>query len=114
MSLPAPNNILTLPRPLAPAHARRTPRQTRRAQTSTASALSQGLTVLAAFDAQSTGLSNAALAARTGLPRSTVARLTRTLAQSGFLRYHDSSATYSVWTGALRASHALLAGHPLG
>jgi DNA-binding IclR family transcriptional regulator len=118
MSQPAPKNILTLPRPARPAVARpaAAPSGLARPQASKpglSGTLAHGLSVLAAFDAQSPWLSNAELSVRTGLSRATVARLTRTLTQAGFLRHHEASSRYAVWTGALRASHALLASNPL-
>lgn len=113
MSLPASNNIVSLPRTGPSPGTPRPKRQQRRNNPALVSALIQGLAVLAAFDTQVTQLTTAALAARTGLPRATVARLARSLVHAGYLRYHETNASYSVWTGALRASHALLAGHPL-
>ncbi len=64
--------------------------------------LSRGLLLLRAFRGGITALSNAELAAFSGLPRSTVSRLTRTLVDAGFLDYHIASATYRLgpplWT----------------
>jgi len=50
-----------------------------------ATTLARGLSVLRAFRADDDGLGNAELAARTGLPRSTVSRLTFTLRALGYL-----------------------------
>ncbi len=47
--------------------------------------LARGLSVLRAFRVTDDGLSNAEIAQRTGLPKSTVSRLTFTLAQLGYL-----------------------------
>lgn len=50
-----------------------------------ASTLARGLSVLRAFRVTDDGLSNAEIAARTGLPKSTVSRLTFTLGQLGYV-----------------------------
>ncbi|MFT3799636.1 MAG: helix-turn-helix domain-containing protein [Burkholderiaceae bacterium] len=64
--------------------------------------LSRGLLLLRAFRGGITALSNAELAEFSGLPRSTVSRLTRTLVDAGFLEYHIASGTYRLgpplWT----------------
>jgi len=49
--------------------------------------LERGLQLLRAFRLGATVLGNAELAARTGLPRPTVSRLTRSLVDAGFLAY---------------------------
>ncbi len=113
MSLPASNNIVSLPRTGPSLATPRTKRHRGRASSALVGPLIQGLALLAAFDAQACALTPAALASRTGLPRATVTRLARSLVHAGYLRYHEPSTTYSVWTGALRASHALMAGLPL-
>ena len=50
--------------------------------------------LLRAFRVGSSSLTNADLAARTGLPRPTVSRLTRSLVDSGFLRYDTTERAY--------------------
>ena len=50
-----------------------------------AATLARGLSVLRAFRTTDDGLSNAEIAKRTGLPKSTVSRLTWTLGQLGYL-----------------------------
>ena len=50
-----------------------------------ATALARGLSVLRAFRTDDDGLSNAQIAERTGLPKSTVSRLTYTLGCLGYL-----------------------------
>lgn len=50
-----------------------------------ATTLARGLSVLRAFRVSDDGLSNAEIAQRTGLPKSTVSRLTFTLGQLGYL-----------------------------
>lgn len=52
-----------------------------------ATTLARGLSVLRAFRAGDDGLSNAELAQRTGLPKSTVSRLTHTLRELGYLTH---------------------------
>ncbi|WP_269586118.1 IclR family transcriptional regulator [Roseibium sp. Sym1] len=57
-----------------------------------ATTLARGLTVLRAFRASDDGLGNAEISERTGLPKSTVSRLTFTLQSLGYLthaRRHD-------------------------
>jgi len=78
-----------------------------------ASTLANGLAVLEAFDAGTPLLGNSELAARTGLSRPTVARLSGTLARLGYLKYNPSVAKYGLWTGALRAVYPLLARHSI-
>ncbi|MGY3618869.1 IclR family transcriptional regulator [Bradyrhizobium sp. USDA 10063] len=77
-----------------------------------ATTLAKGLVVLEAFDAQATMLGNMELSARTGIPRPTVARLTHTLAELGYLRYDQDLAKYCLGARALRMAHPLLAGMP--
>ncbi|MBM3603791.1 MAG: helix-turn-helix domain-containing protein, partial [Alphaproteobacteria bacterium] len=50
-----------------------------------ATTLARGLSVLRAFRVGDDGLSNAEIAQRTGLPKSTVSRLTFTLGHLGYL-----------------------------
>jgi DNA-binding IclR family transcriptional regulator len=80
-----------------------------REDASFASTLANGLAVLEAFDVSSPLLGNSELAARTGLSRPTVARLSGTLARLGYLKYDPSVSKYTLWTGALRAAYPLLA-----
>src|SRR5262249_5449758 len=75
-----------------------------------ATTLAKGLVVLEAFDARASMLGNMELSARTGLPRPTVARLTHTLAELGYLRYDEGRAKYRLGVRALRLAHPLLAG----
>ncbi|WP_042878042.1 IclR family transcriptional regulator [Cupriavidus necator] len=56
--------------------------------------LERGLLLLRAFRIGTTSLTNAELAARTGLPRPTVSRLTRSLVDAGFLRYDVNERAY--------------------
>src|SRR5579871_1512045 len=75
-----------------------------------ATTLAKGLVVLEAFDARATALGNSELSARTGIPRPTVARLTHTLAELGYLRYDESLAKYRLGARPLRIMRPLLAG----
>ncbi len=74
-----------------------------------ATTLAKGLVVLEAFKAGATVLGNMELSARTGIPRPTVARLTHTLAELGYLRYDGGLAKYRLGPRALRLAHPLLA-----
>src|SRR4051812_19086425 len=75
-----------------------------------ATTLAKGLVVLEAFKAGATQLGNMELSTLTGIPRPTVARLTHTLAELGYLRYDPDRAKYCVGARALRMAHPLLAG----
>lgn len=77
-----------------------------------ASTLAKGLVVLEAFAAGASLLGNMELAARTGIPRPTVARLTHTLAELGYLRYDADIAKFRLGARALRMVHPLLAMMP--
>ena len=57
-----------------------------------ATTLAKGLVVLEAFKAGATLLGNLELSRLTGIPRPTVARLTHTLAELGYLRYDSARA----------------------
>jgi DNA-binding IclR family transcriptional regulator len=75
-----------------------------------ATTLAKGLVVLEAFAAGAATLGNMEIAARTGIPRPTVARLTHTLAELGYLQYDPDLARYRPGARALRMAHPLLAG----
>ncbi|WP_322515314.1 IclR family transcriptional regulator [Rhodopseudomonas palustris] len=77
-----------------------------------ATTLAKGLIVLEAFDAGAPLLGNMEISVRTGIPRPTVARLTHTLAELGYLRYEPTLSKYGVGTRALRMVHPLLADMP--
>jgi DNA-binding IclR family transcriptional regulator len=72
-----------------------------------ATTLAHGLDVLAAFRGGSASLSNADLAASTGLSRPTVSRLTYTLAQLGYLR-RDAKGRFALGLGVLAAAYPVL------
>ncbi|OAF14243.1 IclR family transcriptional regulator [Bradyrhizobium centrolobii] len=74
-----------------------------------ATTLAKGLVVLEAFKAGAPLLGNMELSTLTGIPRPTVARLTHTLAELGYLRYDAERAKYRVGARALRMAHPLLA-----
>ena len=72
-----------------------------------ATTLAHGLDVLAAFRNVSGSLSNADLAAHTGLSRPTVSRLTHTLAQLGHLK-RDAKGRFELGLGVLAAAYPVL------
>jgi DNA-binding IclR family transcriptional regulator len=74
-----------------------------------ATTLAKGLVVLEAFDAGAPMLGNMELSARTGIPRPTVARLTHTLAELGYLVYDERLAKYRLAPRVLRMVRPLLA-----
>lgn len=74
-----------------------------------ASTLARGLSVLTAFRAGETALGNAELARRTGLSRPTIARLTATLVQLGFLHRQPDGSGYRLGARLLTLVHPLLA-----
>jgi DNA-binding IclR family transcriptional regulator len=77
-----------------------------------ATTLAKGLVVLEAFEAGTAMLGNMELSVRTGIPRPTVARLTHTLTELGYLRYDADLAKYRPGARALRMVRPLLAGMP--
>ncbi|PLC50365.1 IclR family transcriptional regulator [Pollutimonas subterranea] len=74
-----------------------------------ASTLAQGIDVLACFQAGEISLGNKDFAERTGLSRSTVARLTHTLLELGYLRRDPGGRRYRPGAALLVASYPLLA-----
>ncbi|GIQ76936.1 IclR family transcriptional regulator [Bradyrhizobium sp. RD5-C2] len=74
--------------------------------------LSRGLTVLRAFRPGETSLSNSELAARTGLAKATISRLTQTLTALGYLSYSPRLGRYQLGAGVVALCHSLLAGMP--
>src|SRR6185312_13310495 len=77
-----------------------------------ATTLAKGLVVLEAFESGPRLLGNMELSVRTGIPRPTVARLTHTLTELGYLRYDADVAKYRPGARALRMVRPLLAGMP--
>ncbi|MFY0619608.1 IclR family transcriptional regulator [Shimia sp.] len=77
-------------------------------------ALSRGLDVLRCFRPKDrTGLSNRDLAERTGLPNSTISRLTYTLLQTGYLLYDEPTGRYRIGVPALSLGFACLGSMPI-
>src|SRR3981081_2167801 len=72
-----------------------------------ATTLAHGLDVLATFRNSSGSLSNADLAASTGLSRPTVSRLTYTLARLGYLK-RDAKGRFELGLGILAAAYPVL------
>lgn len=72
-----------------------------------ATTLAHGLELLAAFRHGSGPLSNADLAAHSGLSRPTVSRLTYTLAQLGYLK-RDTKGRFELGLGVLAAAYPVL------
>ena len=70
--------------------------------------LAKGLDVLRSFDAASPVLGNREISQRTGISRPTVARLTRTLAMEGYLKYNESTARYRLAASVLSFGYPLL------
>lgn len=76
--------------------------------------LHRGLEVLRAFRPDDrSGLSNRDLAERTGLPNSTVSRLTFTLLETGFLSYDNDTGRYRMGVPVLSLGYACLSGMPI-
>ncbi len=73
-------------------------------------ALARGLEILRCFRPGETGLSNHDFAARSGLPKPTISRLTHTLTKLGYLTYSQSSGRYQLGSGVLALGYGLLAG----
>ncbi|MBI3146507.1 MAG: IclR family transcriptional regulator [Pseudogulbenkiania sp.] len=76
-------------------------------------ALARGLTVLSAFRSGESGLSNQELARRTGLPKSTVSRLTHTLTQLGYLSHEADSGFYRLGLAVLELGSVVLASYDI-
>ncbi|NPU09644.1 IclR family transcriptional regulator [Bradyrhizobium sp. 83012] len=77
-----------------------------------ATTLAKGLFVLEAFGMGSAVLGNMDISIRTGIPRPTVARLTHTLTELGYLAFDQALAKYRLGIRALRMAHPLLADMP--
>jgi DNA-binding IclR family transcriptional regulator len=72
------------------------------------SALARGLKILQAFQSAEERLSNADLAQRCGLPRSTIARLTHTLTATGFLHQEENLGRYRLGLATLTLGRSML------
>lgn len=71
-------------------------------------ALARGLDILRAFQAGDGMLGNQEIAARTGLPKPTVARLTHTLTELGYLSYARRFRKYELGASVLALGYAAL------
>ena len=71
-------------------------------------ALARGLQVLRCFRASERYLGNQDFAARTGLPKPTISRLTHTLTRLGYLEYSPTLAKYSLGAAVLSLSYPYL------
>jgi DNA-binding IclR family transcriptional regulator len=76
-------------------------------------ALSRGLSLLACFRVNRPLLTNGELAQYSGLPRSSVSRLTHTLVKLGYLEYDSRHAAYRLGAKVLSLSYAMLGGMAL-
>jgi DNA-binding IclR family transcriptional regulator len=72
--------------------------------------LERGVEILRAFRPGSELLGNGELAERTGLPRSTVSRLTRTLVATGMLQAEAARRAYRLAPAVLSLAHAMRSG----
>ena len=75
---------------------------------SNVAALARGLEILRCFSAREPNLSNSELAAYTGLPKSTVSRLTGTLVGLGYLRHDKKGRRYFVGPSVLALGYSAL------
>lgn len=73
------------------------------------SSLARGLEILRAFSPSDRLLGNQEIAARTGLPKPTVSRLTHTLTRLGYLTYSERLGKYQLGTPVLALGYAVLA-----
>lgn len=77
-------------------------------------ALARGLDVLRCFRPNETTLTNQDIAARTGLPKPTVTRLTYTLRRLGYLAHSERTGSYRLGAGVLSLGYGVLAGMEVG
>lgn len=75
--------------------------------------LERGIEILRAFRPGVDALGNGEIAERTGLPRSTVSRLTKTLVAFGMLDEVSSERTYRLAAAVLSLGHAVRVGSPV-
>ncbi|MEM8840284.1 MAG: IclR family transcriptional regulator [Pseudomonadota bacterium] len=73
-------------------------------------ALARGLEILRSYGPGDAVLTTQEIAARTGLPKPTVSRLTYTLTELGYLIASPSAGTYRLGPGVLALGYAMLAG----
>lgn len=75
--------------------------------------LERGVDILRAFKPGSGLLGNGEIAERTGLPRSTVSRLTQTLTVCGVLEHDPEARAYRLAAAVLSMAHAMRSAHPV-
>ena len=71
-------------------------------------ALARGLDVLRAFQPGDGFLGNQEISQRTGLPKSSVSRITYTLTKLGYLTYSDRLEKYQLGSGVLALGYAFI------
>jgi DNA-binding IclR family transcriptional regulator len=76
-------------------------------------ALARGMELLRCFNSQEAVLSNQEFAAKTGLPKATVSRLTHTLSRLGYLKKHPFSGRYQLDVGVLSFGYQMLSNLPI-
>ena len=76
-------------------------------------ALARGLAILRTFQFEEPLLGNVELAEATGLPKSTISRLTFTLTQLGYLRYREEFGKYELAAGVVSLAYPYLVGMQL-
>ncbi len=74
-------------------------------------AVARGFSILRCFEYGEQYLGNRDIAARTGLPKPTVSRLTFTLSTLGYLSYSPSLEKYALGIGVLALGHAFMKGN---
>ncbi len=77
-------------------------------------ALARGLDVLRCFRPNETALSNQDIAARTGLPKPTISRLTHTLCKLDYLALDPQTGAYRLGAGVLSLGFGVLSGMEIG
>jgi DNA-binding IclR family transcriptional regulator len=77
-------------------------------------ALARGLDVLRCFRPQDRWLAHQEIARRTGLPASTVSRLTFTLAALGYLKHREASGEYALAPAVLALGFSMLSHFDIG
>lgn len=76
-------------------------------------ALARGMELLRCFSPLQSVMGNQDLAAKTGLPKATVSRLTYTLAELGYLKKHSLSGKYQLNVGVLSFGYQMLSNLPI-
>jgi DNA-binding IclR family transcriptional regulator len=72
--------------------------------------LGRGIAILRAFRPGTTLLGNGEIAERTGLPRASISRLTKTLTEAGYLDYYAPQRAYRLGAPVLTLAHAMRSG----